>query len=120
MQRHGKPSLPLCDTTEGKECELIKSWQDGEGKVHNTPFVLHKSNFIPYELYERIVELGEMHEYKWERNKKQYSGNFPTLGMLEFVLSNFLPEKTTQDGLETIIEKITIIHNIRLRNFIGG
>ena len=120
MQRHGKPSLPRCDETEGKECERIKSWVDGNGKVHNTPFVLHKSNFLPYELYNRIVDLSDLKEYKWQRNKKQYSGNFPTLGAMEFVLSNFLPEKTTQDELETIIDKITIIHNLRLNNFIGG
>ena len=119
LRKHGKLDLPRCDTTDNKECERVTIWQDSNKVKHNEPFKLHKNNFIAYELYERVVSLSDTKEYNWTRNKKSYRGSFPTLSSLEFILSNFLPEETTQDGLDLIIEKISIIHNIRLTNFIG-
>ena len=95
------------------------SWKDENGVIRNDPFQLHKNNYLPYELYDRIIDLSDTKQYTIIRNNNTYKGNFPTLSAMEFVLSNFIPESTTADELDFILEKISIIHTIRLNNFLG-
>ena len=119
MKRHGKMSLPKCDLTDNKACERILGWQDSVNMVHEEPFILHKNNYIAYELYDRIVNLSDSRRYEFDKGNTRYAGHFSTLNMMEFVLDNFLPENTSPDELDLIVEKISIIHSIRLRNFMS-
>ncbi len=118
LKRGKKKSEPKCDKTNNQACEVVLNWKDDDGN-HEEPFQLHKNNFLAYELYERITALSTRDRYEFERNKKMYAGYFPSLSALEFILENYLPDETTQDDLDLIIDKISIIHNIRLNNFLN-
>ena len=70
-------------------------------------------------MYNRTTQLSELSQFTWQKNDKSYQGYFPSLSALEFVLENFLPdEHKTPDELDLMIEKITLIHNLKMDNML--
>tara|TARA_Y100000034_G_C6856741_1_gene389436 strand:- start:949 stop:1350 length:402 start_codon:yes stop_codon:yes gene_type:complete len=117
--RGDKVDLPLCEKTNGKKCEIIQGWIDEEGVRHTEPFQLHPSNHLPFEMYNRTTQLSELSQFTWQKNDKSYQGYFPSLSALEFVLENFLPDEyKTPDELDLMIEKITLIHSLKMDNML--
>lgn len=120
-ERHRDKGInPICDTKD--ECAIVKSWEDDDG-IHREPFQLLPENHLAVELYFRIIGLSDLQSMSWSKgkgkNQKQYTGSFPSLSAMKFVLENFLPRDFDMDEFDLLVEKITLIHSIRYRNFTG-
>ena len=106
--------LPLCDKTGGKKCEVVRSWQDTAGGKHTTPFRLYKSNHLPMELYERITDISGYAEYEGKKKK----GHYPKLDAIRFIMDTFAPPDMDIDEMDSLLQKILLIHNLKFSNFL--
>ena len=65
-------------------------------------------------MYGRITEISELRKIEYMKGKKQMSVDFPTLGKLDFILKHFAP-KMSIDDFDFLIEKISLIHQLKLQ-----
>lgn len=117
-----KNSQVKCD--EENLCNRVLSWEDEEGYIHKEPFQLLPQNHLALEMYfERILPLSDYQSISWQKgtgkSAKQYEATVKGLSSMEFVLEYFLPPDTTVDELDLLIQKIVLIHSIRMGNVIG-
>jgi hypothetical protein len=107
--------LPLCDKTNGKKCEVVQTWLDGNGQRRTDPFQLHRNNYLAMELYSRITTLSDLQHYEGQKKK----GYYPTISSLDFVLTYFAPKDMDIDDFDLLVKKIQLIHQAMLNNYIG-
>ena len=115
MSKGKKEDLPLCDTTNGKECELVKGWQDEFDEVHTEPFYLYPENQLAMEIYERTIQLSIRQNLKWGKDKNRKEANMATLDKLDFVIKYYLPEDYTKTETIDLIDSVVLIYNLRMK-----
>jgi len=76
-------------------------------------------NHLAWELYYRIIQLSRLQEISWQKGKKSMKGYFPTLEKIDFVLEKFVSNDISIDELDFLIEKISLIHNLKLNYSLG-
>ncbi len=89
---------------------------DGDGKKHKDPFNFMPGNMLAMELYDRIIELSPYQEINYAKgaNKTPMTLSFPTLDAMDFVFKYFLPSNTTIDEADRLVQKISLIHQLKL------
>ena len=107
--------LPLCDSTDGKECEMVKGWKDEADVIHKEPFHLYPENLLAMEIYERTIQLSLRQTIQWMKGKKKMEANITTLDKLDFVLKHFSPEEYTNQQTIDLIDKVVMVYNLRLK-----
>ena len=111
--------LPLCDFTDGKECEMVKSWKDEDDEIHKEPFHLYPENLLAMEIYERTIQLSSRQTIQWMKGKKRMEANISTLEKLDFVLKYYLPKEYVMQQTIDLIDKVVLIYNLRLKYSMG-
>ena len=107
--------LPLCESTEGKECELVKGWEDEFGEVHTEPFYLYPENQLAMEIYERTIQISLRQQMKWGKDKNRKEANMATLDKLDFIIEHYLPEDYTKTETVDLIDSVVLIYNLRMK-----
>ncbi len=115
MSKGKKADLPVCDSTKGKECELVKGWEDEFDEVHAEPFWLYPENQLVMEFYERTTQLSPRQQMQWMKGKKRMEANMATLGKLDFVIEHYLPEDYTEAETLELIDSVVLVYNLRLK-----
>ena len=104
---------PLCDRTNNEKCEVVKSYPDTDGEKQVRPFKLLPGNYLAIEVYERTVLISNLTEY----SGKKKTGMYPTLSALPFIVEKIVGDIGI-DEMDLLLDKIQIIHSVRLQNFI--
>ena len=116
---HNNGSMPLCDSTDGLKCERIKSWKDGDGKIHRNPIKLLPENYLAIEIYDKIASLSSTEEYVINKGKNKMTVWFNNMSAMEMVLSIYKNDLEDID-IHSMMDKLGIIHNIKLKAALQG
>ena len=107
--------LPLCDSTNDKECEMVKTWRDEYDIIHKETFCLYPENQLAMEIYERTTQLSLRQQIQWMKGQKRMEANVSTLDKLDFVMKYYLPKDYNKDETIELIDSIVFIYNLRLK-----
>ena len=115
MSKGKKEDLPLCDSTKGEKCELVKGWEDEFDEVHTEPFYLYPENQLAMEIYERTIQISIRQQMKWGKDKNRKEANMATLDKLDFIIEHYLPEDYTKTETVDLIDSVVLIYNLRMK-----
>jgi len=107
--------LTLCDFTNNKECEKVRTWQDENSIIHKEPFYLYPKNHLAMEIYERTILLSIRQTMQWMKGDKRMEANVSTLDKIDFVIKHYVPAEFTQQETIDLIDSVVMIYNLKLK-----